>query len=100
MMPTYILLCRDKADHGALRAETREAHLGYIKGAANAVLLAGPLLDDDEKPVGSMLIIEASNLDDAKQFAAGDPYARAGLFQTVDVRPYRIVTGELAKEKA
>ncbi len=95
-MPAYILLCHDKADHGALRAKTREAHLGYIQDAAGSFLLAGPMLDNDDHPIGSMLIIKADNIEEAKRFAANDPYAQPGLFQTVEVRPYKIVMGELA----
>ncbi len=97
-MPTYILFCQDKVDHGALRAETREAHLGFIKQAGTSVLLAGPMLNNDEKPIGSLLIIEAENIESAQSFAQSDPYALAGLFETVDVRPYRLVTGALVKK--
>jgi hypothetical protein len=32
-------------------------------------------------------VIEASSLDAAREIAAGDPFAKAGLFASVDIRP-------------
>ena len=93
MTQHFIILCRDRKDAFALRANTREAHLDYLKAAGSSLFLAGPMLDEDEKPVGSMLIIEVENYAEAQAFADGDPYARAGLFAEVDIQPYRAVTG-------
>ncbi len=56
------------------------------------MLLAGPFLSEDgERPVGSLLIMEYDDLDQARAFAEGDPYARAGLFESVTIRPFRKV---------
>ena len=40
-----------------------------------------------------MLIIETESLSEAHSFAAHDPYALAGLFASVDVRPWRLALG-------
>jgi uncharacterized protein YciI len=37
---------------------------------------------------GSLVVIEAASLHAAKEIAAGDPYAKAGLFASVEVRPW------------
>ena len=42
-----------------------------------------------------MLIVEAPDLTAAKAFSAADPYVTAGVFQSVDVRPFRVTIGEL-----
>ncbi len=97
-MPEFVLLCRDKKDSLELRMATRETHLDYVAKAENPVLLAGPILDSDDKPEGSLLIISAADKDDAKRFADNDPYALAGLFAHVEILPYRIVRGKIAKE--
>jgi uncharacterized protein YciI len=44
---------------------------------------------------GSMLIVEAADLAAAKAFSAADPYTTAGLFESVEIRPFRVVTGAL-----
>ncbi len=98
-MPQFLLLCRDKPDSVDLRMATREAHLAYIAKADGNVLLAGPMLDDNGRPVGSLLIIDAEDRNAANAFAEADPYAKASLFEDVEVRPYKLVTGKLlAKE--
>lgn len=95
-MPEFILLCQDKKDSLELRKATRAAHLDYVGTATDPVLLAGPMLDDDGNPEGSLLIITASDKEAAQRFAANDPYARAGLFERVEIRPYLIVRAKIA----
>ncbi len=92
----YLLLCRDRADAGDLRTKTRETHLAFIRDAGEKVLLAGPMLNPEGAPIGSLLIIDADDEAAARRFAEADPYAQAGLFETVEIQPYRIVTGALA----
>lgn len=95
-MGLYALICTDRADAGDLRARTRERHLAYLDGAGATVKIAGPLLDaGGVRPVGSLLLVEATDLAAAKAFAAADPYAEAGLFSAVDVKPWRLVVGAL-----
>ena len=40
---------------------------------------------------GSVLIVEFDDSAAAERFAADDPYAKAGLFETVTIRPWRKV---------
>ncbi len=88
----FVLYCIDKPDHAQVRADNRPAHLDYLKGKVDQIVIAGPLLpDDSEGPLGSLLIIEAADLDEAKAFADGDPYAKAGLFEYVTIMAYRKV---------
>ena len=90
-MPQFILLCRDKPGALDLRMETRPAHLEYFEKFGNKAILGGPLLDGEGKPKGSMLLIEAEDEAAAREVAANDPYARAGLFASVEVIPFRTV---------
>lgn len=96
-MTTFILLCHDKPDALSLRMDTRPTHLTYIKEANIDIKVAGAMLDPlTNDPMGSMFIIEAEDTQTVQTFSDNDPYAKAGLFMSVDIRPYRIVIGELA----
>ena len=90
-MPLFAVICRDKPDHLQTRMDTRERHLAYV-GENPGVLLAGPFLEDG-KPCGSLLIIEADDLDAAKAWVAEDPYAAADVFETVEVMAWRKAIG-------
>jgi uncharacterized protein len=96
-MPQFILLCRDNPDSLELRMATRPAHLEYFEKFGNKAVLGGPLLDGDGKPKGSMLLIEADDEDAAREIAAADPYAKAGLFASVEVIPFRTVIANYPK---
>lgn len=74
----------------------REAHIAYVRANHPHVLkLGGPFLDAKGQMCGSMLIVEAADLAAAKAFSAADPYTTAGLFESVEIRPFRVVTGAL-----
>jgi uncharacterized protein len=91
----FVLTCLDKPNSGSLRAETRPAHLDFIRARIQQVPLAGPILAEDEKtPIGSLLIVDLPNRAAVDRFLADDPYGKAGLFQSVTVRPFRKVFPE------
>ena len=85
------LICIDKPGHLRVRQENRAAHLAYIE-ATGVVEMAGPFLEGDAM-CGSLVVLEVENLDAAKDWAAGDPYAKAGLFASVDIRAWKKVIG-------
>lgn len=85
----------DKPFSHGLRAVTRDEHLKYVAAAGPAVRMAGPLLSDDgEKMAGSLLVLEMESLEAARAWADNDPYAKAGLFEISDVRPWRWTIAE------
>ncbi|WP_411819172.1 YciI family protein [Hyphococcus formosus] len=92
-MPNFILICRDKPNSLDLRMETRPAHLDYFNAYGPGGLVAGPMLDDNGKPKGSVLIIEAEDQAAAEAFAQNDPYAKAGLFESVEIQPMALAAG-------
>ncbi len=81
-----MLLCMDREDAGRLRAETRPAHLQYIRAHAAQILTCGPILGgDDETMIGSLYLLDVESRDAAERFSRDDPYAIAGLFKTVTI---------------
>ncbi|HVW57898.1 MAG TPA: YciI-like protein [Rhizobiaceae bacterium] len=86
----FAILCQDKPDHLQLRQETRPAHLAYLNdlNAKGLLKFAGPFLGNDGNSNGSLVVIEAENRAKAREIAAGDPYAKAGLFADVEIRAW------------
>jgi uncharacterized protein len=52
-------------------------HTRDLKGEAARIKVGGPLLNDNEQPIGSLLIIEADHRNAAEAFADADPYRKA-----------------------
>lgn len=84
----FVVICIDKNDALALRMVTREAHLAYVRETGVAKL-GGPFLDAKGDMNGSLIIFEAEDLAAAKAWAANDPYAKAGVFASSEVRPWK-----------
>jgi len=90
----FAAICLDKRDSFDLRARIRPDHLAFVEANKARVKLGGPFLDAQGRPIGSLLIVEGADETDARNLLAGDPYAAAGLFQTVEVRAWRWTIGE------
>ena len=86
----FALICKDKPGKLELRLATRPAHVDYLTAlnAAGRLKFAGPLLGDDGKPLGSLVAVEAEDRAGAQDIAANDPYAKADLFESVEIHPW------------
>ena len=90
-MPLFAVICRDKPGALQIRLDTRNAHLAHIRDSG-IVAMAGPLIEEGEMR-GSLVILEAADLDAARAWAEADPYKAAGLFASVDVIAWNKVIG-------
>jgi uncharacterized protein YciI len=87
----FALICTDKPASLDLRLATRPQHLAYIETYHDRIVQAGGLLDAEQRACGSLLIIDVADAATAAGFAEADPYHRAGLFESMVIRPYRQV---------
>ncbi|RLQ89010.1 YciI family protein [Notoacmeibacter ruber] len=92
----YALICIDKSNSVSLRMATREDHLAWLKGqqAEGKVLFTGPFLSDEGEMNGSLLLVDVPDRQAAEAMAAADPYAKAGLFASTDIRAWKWVIGK------
>jgi uncharacterized protein len=90
----FAVTCLDKPGHAHVRAANRAAHLAYLAEHAAAFRIAGPFIGEDGATmVGSLLIVEAEDETALSAILAADPYAAAGLFASVECRPWKWVVG-------
>lgn len=88
----YVIECIDKKDGLDIRKANRDAHLAYLKDHMDKVIAAGPLLSEEAGHMtGSLLIMDFHSEAEADHFCDNDPYAKAGLFQSITVRPWKKV---------
>ena len=78
------LIAHDKANHLDVRTQNRAAHLEYIN-STGIVSQAGPFLDESGTMIGSLIVLEVDNFSEAQDWAKDDPYAKAGLFDSVQL---------------
>jgi uncharacterized protein YciI len=88
----FSILNVDKPNSLELRMATRPKHLEYLEANIARIFVGGAHLADDlQTPTASLLIVDVKDRAEAEAFAAADPYAQAGLFQSVTITPWRRV---------
>jgi uncharacterized protein YciI len=84
------LIARDRPGALQTRLDNREAHLAYIE-QTGVVSQAGPLMDGEERMIGSLVVLDVADMAAAENWAENDPYARAGLFENVELIQWKKV---------
>ena len=98
-MTLYVITCIDKAGVAERRAESRPAHIEYLRTQDDKIVLAGALLTDDgETMTGSHFLISVPDRATAETFNANDPFTQAGLFETILIN--RVRKGFWSPERA
>lgn len=95
----YVIVGQDVADSLNQRLAARPAHLERLQALQQAgrLLLAGPfpaLDSNDPGPAGftgSLIVAEFDDLAMAQAWADADPYVDAGVYASVNVKPFKKV---------
>ena len=87
----FVISCVDKPGQPGLRQDNRPDHLDYLGSHAERIVAAGPPLGADNAPTGSVLVMEFDDRAQAQAFADNDPYAKAGVFESVSIKPWKKV---------
>ena len=95
----YFIHAHDKPGTLDARLAARPDHLARLNALKDEgrLLIAGPCpAIDSEDPgpagfTGSMVVVAFDSLEDAKAWAAEDPYVAAGVYGEVEVYPYKPV---------
>lgn len=95
----YLIEGYDRPGSLPARLAARTAHLERLRELLDEgrLLVAGPCPSiDSEDPgpagfSGSVIIAEFDSLTDARGWANVDPYVAAGVYERVEVRPFRKV---------
>ncbi len=85
----FAVICKDKAGALDLRMQNRAKHLEFLAELGDVLKAGGPFTDDDGNLVGSMLMIEAQDRNEIEAIVAKDPYAKASLFQSVEITAWK-----------
>ena len=81
----FMAYCLDKAGALTIRMANRPDHVEYLAKHNDKLVFAGPLLDHEDNMMGSLLVLDVASRGEMDLFLADDPYAKAGLFQSVSV---------------
>ncbi len=93
----YSIVTEDTPNSLEKRLANRPCHLERLTTLheAGRLLLAGPFPAIDSKDpgpagyTGSLIVAEFESLEEAKNWANADPFVAAGVYASVNVKPFR-----------
>ncbi len=85
----FVIIGHDGPDGARLRPTVRPAHLENLKPLVEQgrMIIGGPFTDGS----GSLMIVDMEDEAAARAFAENDPYVKQGVFERVEVKPFRKV---------
>ncbi|MEI7532444.1 MAG: YciI family protein [Betaproteobacteria bacterium] len=87
MIFAFFLLDRPGARE--LRLEKRPEHKEYLAKVGDQISFAGPLKnDDDSEMVGSLLVIDFPNREEAQKWMHNEPFYRYGVYASASIYPF------------
>ncbi|MDR7009924.1 MULTISPECIES: YciI family protein [Paraburkholderia] len=88
----FAVFATDKPDMREVRERVRPSHRNHLRSASQHgvfVRLGGPTLAPACNAMnGTLLVVEADDIDAVMRFLGEDPYMKEGLFSRVEVRPW------------
>ena len=74
----------------ALRRAFGQDHEAYLAAHADMVMARGPLVsDEDEQPVGSVLLLDVPDMDTARGFMEKEPFFSHGVYKQINFHRWR-----------
>lgn len=97
----YAVWASDAPGMGGERERVRAAHRARLRAPAPhavQVLQAGATLVAETGAMnGTLLVVEAEDIAAVRAFVDGDPYVAAGVYASVEIRPWRCGLGPLSE---
>jgi uncharacterized protein YciI len=94
----FAMIAKDKPGMGEKRTATRPVHLDHLNALGDKLALAGALLNAEGAPEGSLIVLEAASLEEAKEKLLADPFVKEGIFGDVEVKQWRVAINHTGKE--
>ena len=93
----FVVIARDGTDEGA-KGRRRAARPAHLERSAplvqrGGILLGGAILDEAGEMVGSVVLFDLPTREDVDAWVAEDPYVTGGVWQEIEVQPFRPAIG-------
>ncbi|MGI4752046.1 MAG: YciI family protein [Janthinobacterium lividum] len=93
-MKQYLVTALDFTDEYALerRLATRPAHLENVKAlkSKGRYLIGGALLNEQEKMIGSTMIVQFETPEALQEWLQNDPYIKEKVWDRIEIKPFKV----------
>lgn len=88
----FLIIAKDRPGQEYKRDELRPSRVAWLKENKRILVAAGGMVDDRNAHVhGGLMIVDATNREEAERFANADPFVPADLYETLEVVRWRRV---------
>ena len=100
MKTAWLCHCLDGEHATERRADALQAHFAYIESIMDRLLIAGPLKDENDRIIGSLLVYDTDSREQAAALLENDPYHQAGVWGEVRYEHMSMAAGQWIGGKA
>lgn len=100
MSKLYAIITHDKPGASAIRMEKLKEHLAHIEAGLDRLAVAGPLRDEEGNFTGSLLVVKAESMAEARALLESDPYYKADIWSDIEIRALNAAAGDWVGGKA
>jgi uncharacterized protein YciI len=90
----FVINAYDGTDEGAYerRLAVRENHLklAELMAREEKLLYAGAILDEKEKMIGSVMILEFASKDELDEYLKIEPYITGKVWENIAIMPFKV----------
>ena len=99
MADRFVVLCGEQSGSAEPRARALVDHLEHLESSMNRIFLAAALKNEDGLPSGSIMIVSATDADDARRLVERDPFFSAGVWESLHVHRLGATVGHCVCSK-
>ena len=85
MADKFVVLCGEKVGSAEPRARALVDHMKHLESAKDQIFLAAALKNEAGLPSGSIMIVSATDANDARRIVERDPFFSAGVWESLHV---------------
>lgn len=91
----FLVTCRDGANSAEPRTKFLKGHLDHVEKYWTRYVTAGPIREPGgEALVGSVFLVLADSIEDAKSLMEGDPYITCGMYESITYHEFSNSVGQ------
>lgn len=85
----FLVYTQDRENSEIIRKANRVDHHTWLRQSTEIVIhMAGPWMDDEERMLGSVMVVEADNKQVVENWLLEDPYRHVDLVASAKVIPF------------
>ncbi|MES2428137.1 MAG: YciI family protein [Bacteroidota bacterium] len=95
-MDQYLITAYDYTDEGTFekRMQVRPHHLDGVRDmkAKGNYVIGGAMLNEENKMIGSTMILQFENEEQLEAWKQGEPYITQKIWESIDIKPFKVAT--------